>query len=122
VHNAAIPADVVEHLRRIALGLPEVTEQELSAGYRWRIRTRTFVSVHNFSDKSGEALVLVFRSEPPELAALHNSGHPFFRPGWGRDGVGMIIDDDTDWAEVAELVADSYCILAPKKLAALVQT
>ncbi|HEY2812382.1 MAG TPA: MmcQ/YjbR family DNA-binding protein [Acidimicrobiales bacterium] len=32
----------------------------------------------------------------------------------------MIIDDNADWDEVAELITDSYCIQAPKKLAALV--
>jgi hypothetical protein len=29
--------------------------------------------------------------------------------------------DDVDWHEVAELVTESYCILAPNKLAALVE-
>jgi hypothetical protein len=33
---------------------------------------------------------------------------------------GMIIDGETNWDEVAELMADSYCVQAPKKLAALV--
>jgi hypothetical protein len=32
----------------------------------------------------------------------------------------MVIEDDVDWDEVAELLTESYCILAPKKLAALV--
>jgi hypothetical protein len=31
--------------------------------------------------------------------------------------VGMVLDDDTDWAEVAELLIESYCLLAPKRLA-----
>ena len=51
---------------------------------------------------------------------LHAAGHPFFRPGWGRDTVGMVLAPDADWAEVAELVIESYCILAPRKLVALV--
>jgi hypothetical protein len=34
--------------------------------------------------------------------------------------VGMIIDDGVDWQEVAELVTESYCIVAPKKLVAQV--
>jgi hypothetical protein len=33
----------------------------------------------------------------------------------------MIIDAATDWAELAELVTESYCIQAPKKLAAQVE-
>jgi hypothetical protein len=63
---------------------------------------------------------MTFRSSGPELDALRAAGHPFFRPGWGTNVVGMVIDDDVDWDEVAELLTESYCILAPKKLAALV--
>jgi len=33
--------------------------------------------------------------------------------------VGLVIDAHTDWSEVAELVTESYCLLAPKKLVAL---
>jgi hypothetical protein len=32
----------------------------------------------------------------------------------------MVLDDGVDWDEVAELLTDSYCLLAPKKLVALV--
>jgi hypothetical protein len=32
----------------------------------------------------------------------------------------MVIDDDLDWDEVAELMTDSYCIQAPKRFAARV--
>jgi hypothetical protein len=28
--------------------------------------------------------------------------------------------DDPDWSEVTELVTESFCLMAPKKLAALV--
>jgi hypothetical protein len=32
----------------------------------------------------------------------------------------MLLDDDTDWAELGELLTDSYCIQAPQRLAELV--
>ena len=32
----------------------------------------------------------------------------------------MVIDAGVDWDEVAELLTESYCLLAPKKLVALV--
>jgi hypothetical protein len=47
-------------------------------------------------------------------------GHPFFRPGWGTNVMGMVLDEATSWDEVAELLTESYCIMAPKKLVALV--
>jgi hypothetical protein len=46
-------------------------------------------------------------------------GYPFFKPGWGADVVGMVLDDDVDWDEVAELLTESYCVLAPKRLATM---
>jgi hypothetical protein len=32
----------------------------------------------------------------------------------------MLLDDDTDWDELAELLTDSYCLQAPQRLACLV--
>jgi hypothetical protein len=66
------------------------------------------------------AIVLTFRSSGDELDVLRHAGHPYFYAGWGRDAVGIVLEDDTDWTEVAELLTESYCVLAPKKLVALV--
>ena len=49
--------------------------------------------------------------------ALEHLGEPYFRAGWGRNIVGMLLDADTDWDELAELLTDSYCVQAPKALA-----
>ena len=64
--------------------------------------------------------MLTFRASGDELAALTAAGPPFFKPVWFRDIVGLTITDDVDWDEVAELVTESYCLLAPKQLAARV--
>ena len=40
-----------------------------------------------------------------------------FRAGWGSNVVGLLLDDDTDWDEVVELLTDSYCLQAPARLA-----
>jgi hypothetical protein len=114
---AEVPDPILDPLRGICLGLPEVQEFPMSAGFRWLVRKRPFAYVHPVDGPNGEVVIMIFRSEPPELAALHNSGHPFFKPGWGKDTVGMVLEDATDWKEVGELVADSYCLVAPKKLA-----
>lgn len=41
-------------------------------------------------------------------------------PAWGRDAVGMVLDAGTDWEEVRELLIESFCVQAPKKLVALI--
>jgi hypothetical protein len=64
--------------------------------------------------------VVMFRSSGAELGALRDGGHPFFGPPWRADEVGMIVEQDVDWSEVTELLTDSYCLLAPKRLAATV--
>jgi YjbR len=117
---ADVPAGVIAALRAICRCLPETVEEQAWAGTRWRIRTRTFVHVLTVDSPAGPTTVMSFRSSGDELDALRAAGHPFFRPGWGTNVVGMVIDDHVDWDEVAELLTESYCILAPKKLAALV--
>ena len=110
--------EFLDALRKICLALPEVEEKQTSHHYRWVIRKRTIAYLVPVDGRDGETIVTVFRSQPPELAALQNAGHPFF--AWGTNWVGIVLDDETDWTEIAELIADSYCIAAPKKLAAQV--
>ena len=64
----------------------------------------------------GEQLVLWIRAEQHERASLLATGHPYF-PAGARE-VGIVLDADTDWTEIPELVTESYLIMAPKKLAA----
>lgn len=123
--------EVLVRLRAICGALPEVHEEPAWVGIRWRIRTRTFAHVLVVDDgrpqaharalgHDGPACLLTFRSGGEELEVLQHAGPPFFSPVWFEDIVGLELDDGTDWDEVAELVTESYCRLAPKKLAALV--
>lgn len=126
-----VPDHVVVRLRAICLALPEAHEEPAWVGTRWRIRTRTFAHVLGVSDEYppahsrdaplvGDATVLTFRSSGQELHALTNNGLPFYKPRWHPQVVGMIVEPDADWDEIAELLTESYCLLAPKKLAAQV--
>jgi hypothetical protein len=101
-------------------------------GTRWRVRSRTFAHGLTFdagwppayaraAATDGPVTVLTFRSSGPDLDALSVAGHPFFRPVWAPNIVGMLLGAAVDWDEMAELLTDSYCVLAPKKLAALVR-
>jgi predicted DNA-binding protein (MmcQ/YjbR family) len=117
---ADVPPDALDRLRSTCLALPEVHEQQAWAGTRWRIRRATFAHVLTVDGPDGPSTHLSFRSSGEELDALLAGGHPFYRAGWGTNVVGMVLDDRTDWDEVAELVTDSYCLQAPKRLAARV--
>ncbi len=62
--------------------------------------------------------LLVLRADAHEREALLSIGHPFFASRAGRDRIGVLLTDDTDWEEIRELVTESYRVLAPKKLTA----
>jgi hypothetical protein len=126
-----VAQEILGRLRPVCLGLPEAYEEPAWVGVRWRVRKRTFAHVltadpdHQMAYTRAAATdepvcVLTFRSPGDEIAGLVHSGHPFFKPGWGADVVGMVLDAGVDWEEVAELLVESYCVLAPKKLVALV--
>lgn len=122
----------IDRLRAICLALPEAHEEPAWTGTRWRVRTKTFAHVIEVDEGSPPSLakvrdvvplpatVVTFRSTGEELAALRAAGHPFCYVGFGRDAMAMALDDRTDWDEVRELLTESYCLLAPQKLRALV--
>ncbi len=122
-----VPEEVEQELRSICLALPDAYEEQAWKGTRWMVRKKTFAHVLGVADDSrpdpGSAagdVVLAFRAASDELDVLRNAGHPFFFLGWGRDAMGMVLDDATDWSEVRELLTESYCVLAPKKLVGLI--
>lgn len=116
-----VPDDITVRVRELCLGVPEAYEEPAWVGTRWMVRKRTFAHVLGVEVGDAEPLVVLsFRSAGEELEMLRHAGHPFFVLGWGRDALGMVLDADTDWDEVRELVLESFCVRAPKKLIALV--
>jgi predicted DNA-binding protein (MmcQ/YjbR family) len=113
---ADVPAGVVARLRSVCLGLPESVEKQAWAGTQWRIRGRMYAHVLAVDFVDGPVTVMTFRSSGPELDALRDAGHPFFRAAWGANLVGMVLDGDVNWDEITDLVIESYCVLAPRKL------
>jgi hypothetical protein len=125
-----VPPEILDRLRPICRRLPETYEEPAWIGIRWRIRTRTIAHVYTPDPErypiyarhvaDGVApIVMTFRVPPDDLLGLTAGGFPFFRAGWGRNVACAVLGDHTDWTEIAELVTDSYCEMAPKFLVAL---
>jgi len=117
---ADVPEDVFAEVQAVCVGLPEVTENPAWAGTQWRVRNRVFAHVITVDFPDGPVTALTFRSSGDELDALRRGGHPFYRPAWGADAVGLVLDTDTgvDWDDVRQLLTESYCVVAPRKLVA----
>ena len=122
-----VPADIVERIRALCLALPEVTVRvdrsrtsTRSTAWSYDIRRRSFCLLVAWEGSTGRAVpLLVLRANPEERRALLAVGHPFFPSRAGRDRVVVLLSHGTDWDEIRELVMESYRMLAPKKLSAL---
>ncbi|MCO8270242.1 MmcQ/YjbR family DNA-binding protein [Actinoplanes sp. TRM 88003] len=125
---ADVPPEILEPLRAICAALPEAYEEPAWIGLRWRIRKRTIAHVyvadpdrqldyprHLVTDEP--PTLMTFRVPLDDLLGLTSSGFPFFRAGWGPNVAGVFLGNHTDWTEIAELLTDSYCEMAPRSLA-----
>jgi hypothetical protein len=124
-----IPDDVEARVRTLCLGLPEVTVRTDASRVRVRstahafdIRRRPFCLLVAIADRAGKSVpLLVLRAHPDDREMYLSTGHPFFAPRGRSDRIGLWLTDDTDWDEIGALVTESYRMLAPKSLIALIE-
>ncbi len=114
IERPLVPEHWVLRLGRILRPLPRVQEENAWVGTRWRVGQATVAHVFGGED---QLFRITFRAEPDEVMAFQHLGAPYFKSEWGGNVVGMVLDDDTDWEELAELLTDSYCLQAPQHLA-----
>ena len=105
---------MVLRIGKVLARLPEIVEENAWVGTRWRVGSATIAHVFGGED---QLFRITFRAEPDEVMAFAHLGAPYFRAGWGANVVGMLLDEDTDWEELTELLTDSYCLQAPQRLA-----
>jgi len=107
----------MDRIRRICLDLPEAYEEETWGEATFRVRKKIFAMAADH-DGAGTVCMKALREEHQ---ALLSHGDPFFYPSYvGSKGwIGIDLRSKTvDWAEVSELVRESYRLVAPKKLSA----
>ena len=109
-----VPAELVRRIGALMARFPECQEEPAWVGTRWRVGGATVAHVFGGED---QRFRITFRAEADEVMAFEHLGEPYFRAGWGRNVVGLLVDDATDWDELAELLTDSYCLQAPATLA-----
>lgn len=111
----------LDRVRRICLALPEAWEQEAWGEPTFRVRKRLFAMFAG--NHHGDGRVAVWLPAPLGVQEHLVRAEPerFFVPpyvgvkGW----VGVVVDRADD-AELASLAVQAYCLVAPRKLQALV--
>ena len=109
-------AALIDRVRALCLALPEAFEVEAWERPTFRIgsgRGKMFCMA------AANGSQVTMKADPIERAALLDQGEPFYMPPYvGHAGwIGVHLDSATDWRELAELIATSYCLIAPKGLA-----
>lgn len=111
--------DVLEQLREICLALPETSEKVNHGMPSFVVRgKKTFTNV--VDDHHGDGILGIWCPAPPGVQEAMVEAEPnrFFRPPYvGPSGwLGVRLDVDVDWDELARIVEDAYCKVAPKTL------
>jgi predicted DNA-binding protein (MmcQ/YjbR family) len=114
-------SDPLERLRRICLALPEATEQRFGGHTTPTFRVRDKIFVMYADDNNGRGKPAIWCKAPPGAQQVLVGSDPqrFFAPPYvGKNGwIGVRLHAPVDWAHVGDLVTDSYCMTAPKRLA-----
>ena len=113
--------DPLGQVRALCLALPEVTERLSHGAPSFFVRgKKTFVMFHD--DHHGDGRLAIWCAAPAGAQALLVDEEPerFFRPAYvgGRGWIGVRLDIDVDWGEMAGIVTDAYREVAPKRLVA----
>lgn len=108
--------NLLDRVRRLCLGLPEAFEVETWEQPTFRVgRGRGKI----FCIASDDGSSIRLKADPLEREALLAQGDPYYMPAYvGTKGwIGVNLDQRTDWEQVAELIATSFSLVAPKRLA-----
>jgi len=114
-------ASALQRVRKICLALPEVTERLSHGAPTFFVRgKKTFVMYHD--DHHGDGRLALWCPAPPgaQEAMVRVEPDRFFRPPYvgHRGWLGVRLDVDVDWDEVAAIAEDAYRMVAPKTLIA----
>ena len=121
VYDEATADAALVEVRRICLDLPEATERLSHGSPTFFVRDKkTFVSF--VDDHHGDGRLAIWCAAPPgaQEQLVEQEPDRFFRPPYvgGRGWLGVRLDIEPDWTELAEICTDAYRQVAPKRLVA----
>ncbi|MCC6756073.1 MAG: MmcQ/YjbR family DNA-binding protein [Solirubrobacterales bacterium] len=111
----------LDALRRICLALPEAAEQETWESATFRVRGKIFAMTSGDETRSEVWCKAGLGVQAMLIAA---DARRFFSPPYvGPKGwIGIRFDNDTAWEDVRDLIAESFRLVAPKRLVAQLPT
>jgi hypothetical protein len=111
---------ILARVRKLCLALPEATEKLSHGSPTWFVK-KTFVMY--LDDHHGDGRLALWCAAAPGVQDELVGQEPdrFFVPPYvgGRGWLGVRLDRDPDWDEIAEIIEDAYREVAPKRLLAV---
>lgn len=105
----------LDQVRQICMALPDVTEKVSHGEPMWFVKNRGFAS---FADHHHNDRVAIWCAAPEGAQAMLISTGPelFFRPPYvgPRGWVGVYLDVEVDWTEVAEVLQEAHACISAK--------
>ena len=118
-----MPPRPLTRLRKLCLALPEAHEVEAWGEPTFRVRNKMFATDASSGNHHGAGRPAVWCKAGAGNQQLMVAAAPtrFFVPPYvGPSGwIGVWLDEKVDWQELKDLLRDSYTLIAPKRLAAL---
>ena len=106
--------DLLGRLRRLCLALPDTTERLSHGEPTWFVRDKKVFVM--FADQHHDDRTAFWCAAPAgaQEAMVESNPVRFFRPPYVgyRGWLGVRVDVDVDWDEVARIVSDAYAIIA----------
>jgi hypothetical protein len=121
----ANPDEALKRVRAACARLPEAVERLSHGAPSFFVSgKKCFVMFHD--DHHGDGRLALWCAAPAGVQATMIDEDPerFFSPPYvgGRGWLGVRLDRDPDWDEVANILTDAYRCLAPKKLLGLLDS
>jgi len=115
-----MPPSPLPRLRKLCLALPEAHEVEAWGEPTFRVKNKIFAMYASANNHHGGGRHAVWCKAAAVNQRLMIEAEPdrFFAPPYvGPSGwIGVWLDGKVDWNELADLLRDSYRMIAPKKL------
>ena len=107
-------------VRKLCLALPEAHEVEAWGEPTFRVKNKLFAMYAAAGNHHGDGRpgVWIKSTRPSQDMMVRTSPKRFFVPPYvGPSGwVGVWLDRDVDWEEIADLLRDAWKMTAPKRL------
>lgn len=110
--------ELLDMVRTLCMALPEATERVSHGEPAWFVRTSPqfamFADRHH-DDRTGFVAAAPVGAQQEWIA---RDPSRFYLPPYvgGRGWIGVYLDVEQDWEEIAEIVEDAFRTVAPKKL------